>query len=252
MQFQKQLHFRKKQMRDRAFAERCAARRASATAKAMEIITDAGVIEMAREHMEKYENCTEAFNTTVNGALVDSVTGTVCEDLHKYKDHTEAFDTTAIDSVMEEAEITEKHKKELIASAEAIDTTVNDPVTELATDMAQEELETYENCTEALDTTIHDSDACMPDASAPESILKESGEDEQMPDYVQVVNDTSIYKNCKSLVVKGVARKDDVFIPLSMPKHYNGYDMIPVFGGGAVRQTCVQPYPAAIVISSNC
>ena len=72
-------------MRDRAFADRCAARRASAAAKTMEMITSAeSVIEMVRKYMEKYANCTEAFNTSVSGSLVDIVTGTVQEESKGY------------------------------------------------------------------------------------------------------------------------------------------------------------------------
>ena len=59
-------------MRERAFAKRCAARRACATAKALEAIAGAeSVTGMACEDLEKYENCTEALNTTVNDPVME-------------------------------------------------------------------------------------------------------------------------------------------------------------------------------------
>lgn len=92
-------------MRERAFAERCAARRASATAKALEAITDAEEVpEMVCENLEKYEDHTEVLEDTksteknkhqegaeavqeierltdVSDRLEDKVTSMACDDV---------------------------------------------------------------------------------------------------------------------------------------------------------------------------
>ena len=82
------------------------------------------------------------------------------------------------------------------------------------------------------------------------SISKESRHDGRVPTFIELVKDASVFANCKSWKIKDHARKNDVFMPLCTPKHYGGYDMIPVFGGGAIQADLVRPCPAAVVGSS--
>ena len=83
------------------------------------------------------------------------------------------------------------------------------------------------------------------------SILEERGEDGQVPAFIElVVKDARVFANCKSWKIKYHAKKNDIFMPLCTPKHYNGYDMIPVFGGGAIQADLLRPCPAAVVTSS--
>ena len=81
------LQFRKKQMRDRAFAERSAERRALAAAKALATTLDeTSFAERPCEHLVEYKTCTEAFNITVEDSAVDVVTNMARKDQKKDKD----------------------------------------------------------------------------------------------------------------------------------------------------------------------
>ena len=82
------------------------------------------------------------------------------------------------------------------------------------------------------------------------SILDHGEEDAQLPAFIELKEDASVFANCKSWKIKYHAKEHHVFIPLSTPKHYDGYGMIPVFGGGAIQKDFVRPYPAAVIISS--
>jgi hypothetical protein len=82
------------------------------------------------------------------------------------------------------------------------------------------------------------------------SILDDGEEDAQLPAFIELKEDASVFANCKSWKIKYHAKEQHVFIPLSTPKHYDGYGMIPVFGGGAIQKDFVRPYPAAVIISS--
>lgn len=117
-------------------------------------------------------------------------------DMGSDLEDTEDLDTIDSDLVMEEAEITEKHKDE--EGAEAVQKVVE--ITE--------------------------------------------------KHFIELVEDASVFTNCKSWEIKYHAKENDVFMPLCTPKHYNGYDMIPVFGGGAIQADLVRPCPAAVVTSS--
>ena len=142
LQFQKKLRFQRKQMRERAFAERCAERRALAGAKALEIAMDeTSFTEMACEDLVKYEACTQAPKITIGESAVDVVTDMVCQDLKKcddletYEDHAET---------PEDTKITEKNKHEeggedMVkhqACTEAPNITVGDTVMDVATELA--------------------------------------------------------------------------------------------------------------------
>ena len=82
------------------------------------------------------------------------------------------------------------------------------------------------------------------------SILEERGEDGQVLAFIELVEDARVFANCKSWTIKYHAKKKDVFMSLCTSKHYDGYDMIPVFGGGAIQADLVRPCPAAVVTSS--
>ena len=158
-------------MRDRAFAERSAERRALAVAIALEAISDeTSLTDMTCEDVVKYKTCTEALNITVGDSVVDVVTEMACADHKKCEDP-------------------EKYEK----FTEADDTTVNESVTEQDEDMASEDLERCDNCTEALDTMINDSVACLPGTGGPDddmgNVFEEKAVNEQMPDFVQQLVD---------------------------------------------------------------
>ena len=158
-------------MRDRAFAERSAERRALAAAIALEAISDeTSLTDMTCEDVVKYKTCTEALNITVGDSVVDVVTEMACEDHKKCEDP-------------------EKYEK----FTEADDTTVNESVMEQDKDMASEDLERCDNCTEALDTMINDSVAYLPGTGGQDNdmgnVFEEKAMNEQMPDFVQQLVD---------------------------------------------------------------
>ena len=70
-----------------------------------------------------------------------------------------------------------------------------------------------------------------------------------MPAFIELVEDTRVFANCKSWKKKYWAKKNDVFVPLCTPKEYNGYDMVPVLGGGAIQADFARPCPAAVAVS---
>ena len=80
------------------------------------------------------------------------------------------------------------------------------------------------------------------------SILEDGREDAQAPAFVKLLQDADVFANCKSWKVRYRAKAEDVFMPLSTSKLYDGYAMIPVFGGGAIQEDFVRPYPASVVI----
>ena len=57
------------------------------------------------------------------------------------------------------------------------------------------------------------------------------------------------HKRTQSWKKKYWAKKDDVFVPLCIPKEYNGYDMVPILGGGAIQADLARPCPAAVAVS---
>ena len=71
-----------------------------------------------------------------------------------------------------------------------------------------------------------------------------------MPAFIELVEDTRVFANCKSWKKKYWAKKNDVFVPLCTPKEYNGYDMVPVLGGGAIQADLARPCPAVVAASS--
>ena len=74
-------------MRDRAFADRSAERRALAVAIAWEAISDeTSLTDMICEDVVKYKTCTEALNITVGDSVVDVVTEMACADHLKVED----------------------------------------------------------------------------------------------------------------------------------------------------------------------
>ena len=77
--------------------------------------------------------------------------------------------------------------------SEADDTTVNESVMEQDNDTASEDLERCDNCTEALDSMINDSVACLPGTGRPDNdmgnVFEEKAMNEQMPDFVQQLVD---------------------------------------------------------------
>ena len=72
--------------------------------------------------------------------------------------------------------------------------------------------------------------------------------DVQAPAFIELLQDADVFANCKSWKVRYRAKAQDVFMPLSTSKLYDGYAMIPVFGGGAVQEDFVRPCPASVVI----
>ena len=70
-----------------------------------------------------------------------------------------------------------------------------------------------------------------------------------MPAFIELVEDTRVFANCKSWKKTYWAKKNDVFVPLCTPKEYNGYDMVPVLGGGAIQADFAKPCPAAVAVS---
>ena len=80
------------------------------------------------------------------------------------------------------------------------------------------------------------------------SILDDGREDVQAPAFIKLLQDADVFANCKSWKVRYRAKAEDVFMPLSTSKLYDGYAMIPVFGGGAVQEDFVRPCPASVVI----
>ena len=82
------------------------------------------------------------------------------------------------------------------------------------------------------------------------NISTESRHDGSLLTFIELVEDAVVFANCKSWKTTYHAKKKDVFMPLCTPKHYNGYDMIPLFGGGALQADLVRPCSAAVVASS--
>ena len=80
------------------------------------------------------------------------------------------------------------------------------------------------------------------------SILEDGKEDTQAPAFRKLLQDDDVFANCKSWKVRYRTQVEDVFMPLSTSKLYEGYAMIPVFGGGAIQADFVRPCPAAVVI----
>ena len=80
------------------------------------------------------------------------------------------------------------------------------------------------------------------------SILDDGREDVQAPAFIKLLQDADVFANCKSWKVRYRAKAEDVFMPLSTSKLYDGYAMIPVFGGGAIQEDFVLPCPASVVI----
>ena len=72
--------------------------------------------------------------------------------------------------------------------------------------------------------------------------------DTEAPAFVKLLQDADVFENCESWKVRYRAKAEDVFMPLSTSKLYDGYAMIPVFGGGAIQEDFVRPYPASVVI----
>ena len=80
-------------------------------------------------------------------------------------------------------------------------------------------------------------------------ILDDGRLDVQAPAFIKLLQDADVFANCKSWKVRYRAKAEDVYMPLSTSKLYNGYAMIPVFGGGAIQEDFVRPCPASVVIS---
>ena len=89
-----------------------------------------------------------------------------------------------------------------------------------------------------------------PDYHKMGSISAESRHDGSLSTFIELVEDATVFANCKSWKTKCHAKKNDVFMPLCTPKHYNGYDMIPLFGGGALQADLVRPCSEAVAASS--
>ena len=79
-------------------------------------------------------------------------------------------------------------------------------------------------------------------------ILDYGRKDAQAPAFIKLQQDADVFANCKSWKVRYRAKAEDVFMPLSTSKLYDGYAMIPVFGGGAIQEDFVRPCPASVVI----
>ena len=82
-----------------------------------------------------------------------------------------------------------------------------------------------------------------------ESVSEEIRHDGLVPGFIELVEDARVFENCKSWKKKYQAKKHDVFMPLCTPKEYNGYDMVPVLGGGAIQADLARPYPAVVAAS---
>ena len=80
-------------------------------------------------------------------------------------------------------------------------------------------------------------------------VSEEIRHDGPVPAFIELVEDTRVFANCKSWKKKYWAKKNDVFVPLCTPKEYNGYDMVPVLGGGAIQADLARPCPAAVAVS---
>ena len=168
------------------------------------------------------------------------------------------------DPMMEDAKITEKHKKEQgaeavqiieiltdvndtgtnLEDAEAVNTTVGDSVMEEAKITAKH---TDEEGAETIHMIgrlekVGDMGSNLEDGG-------KDGNDAQMPAFIELVRDAQVFANCKSWKIRYNAKEKDVFMPLSAPKYYNDFGMIPVFGGGAIQEDFVRPCPASVVIS---
>ena len=83
-----------------------------------------------------------------------------------------------------------------------------------------------------------------------ESASEEIRHDGFVPGFIELVEDARVFENCKSWKKKYQAKKHDVFMPLCTPKEYNGYDMVPVLGGGAIQADFARPCPAVVAASS--
>ena len=83
-----------------------------------------------------------------------------------------------------------------------------------------------------------------------ESVSDDIRHDGHVPTFIELVEDAAVFTNCKSWKTKYHAKKNDVFMPLCTAKHYNGCDMIPLFGGGALQADLVRPCSAAVVPGS--
>ena len=70
----------------------------------------------------------------------------------------------------------------------------------------------------------------------------------QAPAFIKLLQDADVFANCKSWKVRYRAKAEEVFMPLSTSKLYDGYAMIPVFGGGAIQEDFVRPCLASVVI----
>ena len=70
-----------------------------------------------------------------------------------------------------------------------------------------------------------------------------------VPAFIELVEDTRVFANCKSWKKICWAKKSDAFVPLCTPKEYNDYDMVPVSSGGAIQADLVRPCPAAVAVS---
>ena len=60
------------------------------------------------------------------------------------------------------------------------------------------------------------------------SILEDGREDVQAPAFIKLLQDADVFANCKSWKVRYRAKAEDVFMPLSTSKLYDGYAMIAV------------------------
>ena len=80
-------------------------------------------------------------------------------------------------------------------------------------------------------------------------VSEEIRHDGPVPAFIELVEDTRVFANCKSWKKKYWAKKNDIFVPLCTPKEYNGYDMVPVLGGGAIQADLARPCPAAVAVS---
>ena len=83
-----------------------------------------------------------------------------------------------------------------------------------------------------------------------ESVSEEIRHDGPVLAFIELVEDARVFENCKSWKKKYQAKKNDVFVPLCTPKEYNGYDMVPVLGGGAIQADLARPCPAVVAASS--
>lgn len=109
---------------------------------------------------------------------------------------------------------------------------------ESVTEMACEDLQIYED---------PDLAASSFGSVAPEHLSHKAADDIRhdglVPGFVELVVDARVFNNCKSWRKRYQAKKNDVFVPLCTPKEYNGYDMLPVLGGGAIQADLARPYP---------